>query len=134
MNEMKKIKIQTLTLEQAKGLKVGTTLYHIINRNSDGSAQRWKVSGKAQTWKHCSWRVKVPIKNGLRNCSYLTEDSLYLLSLTNHSEYHFKHFPFPSQAKAFQAVKIKEGYSTHTISICSAASPSYTVYYYKLIN
>ena len=74
--------MKTITLNEAKNLKHGQIIYHTIHKNSDGSAQRWKVNGKVQTWKKDLNRVKIPIKNGLRNCDYLTENELDLISLT----------------------------------------------------
>jgi hypothetical protein len=71
-----------ITIEQAKQLKPGQMLYHTKNRNADKTPQRWRVNGKVQTWKTRPNEVKVPIKNGLKNCDYLTEDSLHLLALT----------------------------------------------------
>jgi hypothetical protein len=56
-----------ITLEQAKSLKRGQILHHDINRNSDGTCQRWKVNGQVQTWKREPNRVRVPIKHGLRH-------------------------------------------------------------------
>lgn len=70
-----------ITLEQAKTLTSGTTLYHINNRNADGSPQRWSVNGKPKTWKRSPERVKVPIKNGLYSYDYLTESELALVCL-----------------------------------------------------
>ncbi len=131
---MKKIKIQTLTLEQAKKLKPGTILYHIINRNSDGSAQRWKVNGKVKLWARDASRVQVSIKHGLKHYDYLTEDILHLVSLTNHTEYHNEVCMLVSQAKALQASKIKEGYSTHIVHHLGIGQPKRIVCYYKLIN
>jgi hypothetical protein len=37
-----------ITLEQAKQLTQGTILYHAINRNADGTPQRWRVNGKVR--------------------------------------------------------------------------------------
>ena len=70
-----------ITLEQAKNLKHGETLYHTVNRNADGSAQRWQVNGKPKTWKRTD-HVSVPVKNGLRNYGYLTEHELNLVCLS----------------------------------------------------
>lgn len=71
-----------ITLSQAKKLKHGQTLYHLAFKNADGTAQRWRVNGKVKTWKTQPNRVQVPIKHGLYNYDYLTEDTLHLVSLT----------------------------------------------------
>jgi len=68
--------------DQALGLSYGQELYHISNRNADGSPQRWRVNGKVKTWKRSPERFKVPIKHGLWSYDYLTEDTADLLCLT----------------------------------------------------
>ena len=70
-----------ITLEQAKNLKHGDILYHIVNLNADNSPQRWKVNGKVKTWKRSPERVKVPLKYGLYQYDYLTEKDLDLVCL-----------------------------------------------------
>ena len=70
-----------ITLDQAKNLKHGVVLHHVQNVNSDGSPQRWRVNGKVKTWKRTPGRIKVPVKNGLNNCGYITEKDLDLVSL-----------------------------------------------------
>ena len=73
--------MKTLTLEEAKNLKHGTILYHLKNKNSDGTAQRWKVNGKVKTWKRDPSKIQVPLKYGLYRYDYLTENELNLVSL-----------------------------------------------------
>jgi len=70
-----------VTLEQAKALTSGTILYHVENKNADGTPQRWKVNGKPKIWKRSPERVQVPLKHGLYDYDYLTEDSLNLVVL-----------------------------------------------------
>jgi len=70
-----------ITLEQAKRLAVGTTLYHLRNTNADGTAQKWRVTGKPKTWKREPERVKVPVKHGLWDYDYVTEKDLQLVAL-----------------------------------------------------
>jgi hypothetical protein len=73
--------MKPLTLEQAKSLRIGTILYHRVEKNSDGSPQRWKVNGGAKTWIHDSTRVKIPVRHGLYNYGYVTEFELDSVSL-----------------------------------------------------
>ncbi len=68
-----------ITLEQAKQLKPGTILHHNINRNADGTCQRWRVNGIPQTWKTQPDRVRVPVKYGLKKCDNITENDLDLV-------------------------------------------------------
>jgi hypothetical protein len=70
-----------ITLEQAKNLTWRDTLYHVKNRNADGTPQRWRVNGKVKTWKRSPERVQVPVKHGLRTFDYITETCLHLVEL-----------------------------------------------------
>jgi hypothetical protein len=70
-----------ITLQEAKELEIGAILYHVRNRNRDGSPQRWKVNGKVKTWETMPDRVKIPLKFGLWDAGYLTEKDLNLVTL-----------------------------------------------------
>ncbi len=72
-----------ITIDQAKALAYGTILYHGTDRNSDGSASRWKVNGKPKTWKRTPARVAIPVKHGLWTYDTLTQDFLSDVSLTD---------------------------------------------------
>ncbi len=72
-----------ITLAQAKRLTYGKTLYHVIRKNIDGSAERWRVSGQPKTWKTMPERVSVPVKHGIYDNDHLTENELHLVSLTD---------------------------------------------------
>ena len=74
--------MKTLTLEQAKELKHGQIVFHTNHKNSDGSAQRWRVNGKVKTWKRNPEKVQIPVKFGLYRYDYITENELHLISLT----------------------------------------------------
>ena len=65
-----------MTLKQAKNLTPGTILYHVTTRNADGTAQRWKVNGKVQTWKRSPERVRIPVKHGLYSYDQITTEYL----------------------------------------------------------
>lgn len=68
--------IMSITLEEAKNLAIGQTIYCNQYRNADGSPQRWRVNGKVKTWKRTPSRVQVPLKHGLYAYGYLTESNL----------------------------------------------------------
>lgn len=70
-----------VSVAQAKKLRFGQVLYHTRNRNADGTAQRWRVTGKVKTWKRNPNRVQVPIKHGLYTFDYITEYSCKYLTL-----------------------------------------------------
>ncbi len=70
-----------ITLDQAKNLKVGTILYHVKNKNADGTPQRWRVNGKVKTWKRDTSEIRIPVKHGLRTHDYITWHELHLVCL-----------------------------------------------------
>lgn len=70
-----------ITLEQAKKLERGTVLHHATRRNADGTPQRWRVNGKVKTWKTQPNRVQIPVKHGLRDYNYVTENELEFVDL-----------------------------------------------------
>jgi hypothetical protein len=72
-----------ITLEQAKALERGQVLYHIVDRNRDGTPRRWRVNGEPKTWKRSPERVQVPVKHGLYSFAYITERELDQFSLNN---------------------------------------------------
>jgi hypothetical protein len=65
-----------ITLDQAKSLTPGKVLYHATLKNCDGTPQRWRVNGQPKTWKKNPSRVSVPVKRGLNQYDYLTENDL----------------------------------------------------------
>ena len=54
-----------MTVEEAKRLRTGQTIYEVGAYNADGTARRWRVSGQVQTWKRDPGRVRVPLKHGM---------------------------------------------------------------------
>jgi hypothetical protein len=62
-----------ITLAQAKALRPGDMLHHETHKNSDGTCQRWKVSGQPKVWKTRPNEVRVPVKFGLYAHSSVTE-------------------------------------------------------------
>ena len=73
----------SITLEQAKSLKYGDILHHEVNKNADGTPQRWRVNGKVKRWKRSPDRIQVPLKYGLYGYDYLTENDLDLVSMAD---------------------------------------------------
>ena len=70
-----------VTLQEAKNLSYGDMLHHTINKNADGTPQRWRVNGKPKTWKTRPNEVKVPLKYGLYRFDYLTKTDLDLVEM-----------------------------------------------------
>ena len=73
----------SITLGQAKSLKYGDILHHEVNKNADGTPQRWRVNGMVKRWKRNRDRIQVPLKYGLYGYGYLTEDDLDLVSMAD---------------------------------------------------
>jgi len=86
INLLRSEKTMEITLEQAKALRHGDIIHHNFNKNSDGSCQRWRVSGKVKTWKRSPDRVQVPLKHGLYAYDYLTENELDKVHLADECE------------------------------------------------
>ena len=70
-----------ITLEQAKNLNYRQELTHAKFKNADGTPQRWRVNGKPKIWKRSPERVRVPVKHGLYDYDYITENELQLVNL-----------------------------------------------------
>jgi hypothetical protein len=73
--------VESITLIQAKNLQLGQTVFAIGYYNSDGTAQRFTVQGKPNTWKRNVERVEVTLKRGLKEFVLLTELCLEEFSL-----------------------------------------------------
>lgn len=71
-----------ITLNEAKALSKGTTLYSRLYANADDSPARYKVSGAPKTWKRQPNRVEIPVKWGIYGYGYVDEHDLENLSLT----------------------------------------------------
>lgn len=61
----------SMTLEQARALKHGDILHSDADKNADGTCQRWRVTGKVQTWKRNPEKVCVPMARGLYQHAHL---------------------------------------------------------------
>lgn len=53
----------------------GKTLYHATRRNADGTAKRCHVNGKCKTWVTRPNEFRLPVKHGLWDCFYITQDN-----------------------------------------------------------
>lgn len=65
-----------VSLAQARRLRYNQVIYHRRLKNVDGSAQRFVVKGKPKTWKTRPKEVRVPLKRGMYEYGYLTENNL----------------------------------------------------------
>ena len=64
-----------ISKEIAVSLKYGQILHHVSVKNADKSPARCRVSGKCQTWKTRPTEFKLPVKHGLYDSFYITEDN-----------------------------------------------------------
>lgn len=69
-----------MILKEAKALKRGDIVYHKTQRNADGTPVRWRVNGRNKL-SPTSERVKIPVKHGLYDYDYITEDNMADLEL-----------------------------------------------------
>ena len=70
-----------ITFEEAKDLTYRQRIYHLHNKNADGSPQRWRINGRVKLWKRSPQRIEIPIKYGMKGFDYLTENNLSSFSL-----------------------------------------------------
>lgn len=75
-----------ITRDQAAQLKVGDTIYHVAETNSDGTPQRWKVIGRLiQRNRAHVYHWKLPLsslKRGLKHYDALTPLNNNMFTLT----------------------------------------------------
>jgi hypothetical protein len=57
----------------AKNINYHDVLHHLIQKNADGSPQRWVVNGNIKFWKRDRERFCIPVKHGLTTHAYVTE-------------------------------------------------------------
>ena len=61
-----------VTKEQAL---TATCFEHVSEKNADGTPVRARRNGQTTTWKTRPTHFKVPVKYGLKNCFYITEQN-----------------------------------------------------------
>jgi len=69
-----------MTLQEAKNLKTGQTVYHTIKKNADGSPMRAKVLS-VKVWKRSPEKVLVSLKHGMYDYAKFDETEIRLLSV-----------------------------------------------------
>lgn len=66
-----------LTETRAQAVRYGQTLYHLTDRNANGTPRRFRVSGKCQTWKMRPGEFRLPVKFGWRGYTAITPHSAW---------------------------------------------------------
>ena len=51
---------------------------HDINGNKLAKPNKWRANGQCKTWKHDVNRFQLPIKHGLYNYGYITNENAHL--------------------------------------------------------
>lgn len=69
-----------LTIQEAKTLQVGDTIYSLRGHNKEGVPHKVKVTGNVKTWKKHPDRVEVPVLSGGYKVS-LTAEVLHVWTL-----------------------------------------------------
>lgn len=49
--------------------------HHTTAKNADGTPLRCRANGKCKTWKTRPDEFRLPVKYGLKQCFYITEDN-----------------------------------------------------------
>lgn len=63
-----------ITKDIALSLRPGQILYHKTLRNADKTPLRARVNGKVKTWKTRPTEFRIPMKHGLKECFYITDN------------------------------------------------------------
>lgn len=50
-------------------------IHHNVNKNKDGSCERWRQYGQIKLWKTRPNDFSISIKNGMSNYSHLTQEN-----------------------------------------------------------
>ena len=66
-----------MNLLQVKSLRSGSIVHHKTVKNADGTPARARVNGNVKTWKRSPERVRVPMKRGLYEYFYITEENMH---------------------------------------------------------
>lgn len=64
-----------ITKEIATTLTRGKIILAKTTTNTDGSLARYRVNGKVKTWKRNPARFQIPVKRGLYENGYITEEN-----------------------------------------------------------
>jgi len=69
-------------MTKAEAIAATGTLYHKTLKGSDGEPVRCRVNGKCKTWKTRPDEFKLPVKYGLYQYFYITQDNAHEWSVT----------------------------------------------------
>ena len=69
-----------MTLQEAKTLKQGDFIHHIVKKNVDGTPMRARITS-IKTWKTRPAEISVRYKHGLFDYGVLNQNEIYLLNI-----------------------------------------------------
>ena len=64
-----------ITKRQAVNAHYRDEFHHLTEKNADGTPARCRVNGACKTWKTRPTEFQLPVKHGLRDCFYITQDN-----------------------------------------------------------
>ena len=64
-----------ITKSMAESAGYRAQFNHVTIKNRDGSPARCRVNGKCKTWKTRPDEFRLPVKYGLRECFYITQNN-----------------------------------------------------------
>ena len=64
-----------ITKTQATNAQYRDEFWHKTVTNADGSPARCRVNGACKVWKTRPNEFRLPVKHGLKDCFYITEDN-----------------------------------------------------------
>lgn len=68
---------ETVTKGQAMEARNATMFLSKEYQNADGTPARYKRTGKTKEWKRQPERFSVPVKRGLKEYGYITEENVH---------------------------------------------------------
>jgi hypothetical protein len=57
-------------------LSWNTVFHHKTLKNADGTPLRARLNGKVKLWKTRPEEFRIPVKYGLKQCFYITQDNI----------------------------------------------------------
>ena len=64
-----------ITKQQAIDSKHRQEFNHVSVKNADGTPARCRVNGRCKVWKTRPLEFRLPVKHGLYDCFYITQDN-----------------------------------------------------------
>ncbi len=66
-----------ISYEEATSVGYGVRLFHVLHKDSYGNAISYRVNGKCKVWKTRPTHFRLPVKRGLYDAYYITQDNAH---------------------------------------------------------